>query len=57
MNTQIDGCGGRILLGDKTDEGAVTLRPIRFWCVEVCVPNGLRCWLPKTRNLRNGADK
>jgi len=37
MNTQTDECGGRILLGDNTGEGAVMLRPIRFWHVEVRV--------------------
>jgi hypothetical protein len=25
--------GGRILLGDKTRGGAITLQPIRFWCI------------------------
>jgi len=33
MKAQWDKGGGRILLGNNTDDSAVMLRPIRFQCV------------------------
>jgi hypothetical protein len=37
MKAQLDERGGRILLGDKTNGGAVMLRPINFQCVAVWI--------------------
>jgi len=38
-----EAAGGRILLGNITDGGAVILRPIRFQCVAVCIAAGVLC--------------
>jgi hypothetical protein len=41
LKAQEDERGGRILLGDATNGGAIMLRPIGFRCVGVSVQTGL----------------
>jgi hypothetical protein len=43
MKAPWDESGGRILLGDNTDCGAVLMRPIRFHCRAVCISVGPLC--------------
>jgi hypothetical protein len=41
LKAKSDEGGGRILLGDNTDGGTVTLRPVRFQCVGVWISAGI----------------
>jgi hypothetical protein len=49
MEEQRDEGGGRILLGNNTGDGAVTLRPIRFQCGGVWISTGLTCTRTRAR--------
>lgn len=41
IKAQWDESDGRILLGDNTGDGAVTLRPVRFLCAGAWISTGL----------------